>query len=147
MYQKFVHLHIVSTLSHYRHTRTKFEVLYTYYYNVCVQYIPYSLDVPTVQRHCDISEMEQEMKQLQEAAALFEVNVPDFKQLRACRREIRLLKSLWDMIIIVRSSFEDWNTTLWKDINVENMEMDCKKFVKVSHYIYTFTYVYMCMIV
>ena len=78
------------------------------------------------------------MKQLQEAAALFEVNVPDFKQLRACRREIRLLKSLWDMIIIVRSSFEDWNTTLWKDINVENMEMDCKKFVKVSHYIHVY---------
>ena len=92
-----------------------------------------SLAVSTVQRHCDISEMEQEMKQLQEAAALFEVNVPDFKQLRTCRREIRLLKSLWDMIIIIRSSFEDWNTTLWKDINVENMEMDCKKFVKVSH--------------
>ena len=73
------------------------------------------------------------MKQLQEAATLFEVNVPDFKQLRTCRREIRLLKGLWDMILIVRSSFEDWNTTLWKDINVENMEMDCKKFVKVSH--------------
>ena len=85
-----------------------------------------------VQCHCDISGMEQEMKQLQEAAALFEVNVPDFKQLKMCRREIGLLKGLWDMIMIVKSSFEDWNTTLWKDINVENMEMDCKKFVKVS---------------
>lgn len=76
--------------------------------------------------------MEQEMKELQEAAGLFEVNVPDFKQLKMCRREIGLLKGLWDMIMIIKSSFEDWNTTLWKDINVENMEMDCKKFVKVS---------------
>ena len=72
------------------------------------------------------------MNALQEAAALFEVNVPDFKQLKACRREVKLLKSLWDLIALVQSSFSEWNSTLWKEINVENMEMDCKKFVKVS---------------
>ena len=70
------------------------------------------------------------MKSLQESASLFEVSMPEFKQLKACRREIILLKSLWDMIILVKSSFADWNTTLWSDINVEQMEMDCKKFVK-----------------
>ena len=70
------------------------------------------------------------MGSLREAAALFEVNVPEFKQLKACRREIALLKSLWDMIMLVKSSFSDWNTTLWKDINVEQMEIECKKFVK-----------------
>ena len=42
-----------------------------------------------------------------------------------------MLKSLWDVITLVKSSFDDWNTTLWSDINVEQMEMDCKKFVKV----------------
>ena len=46
-------------------------------------------------------------------------------------REVIMLKSLWDMITLVKSSFEDWNTTPWSDINVEQMEMDCKKFVKV----------------
>ena len=43
-----------------------------------------------------------------------------------------MLKSLWDVISLVQSSFRDWNTTLWCDINVEQMEMDCKKFVKAS---------------
>ena len=43
-----------------------------------------------------------------------------------------MLKTLWDMIVLVKSSFTDWNTTLWCDINVEQMEMDCKKFVKVN---------------
>ncbi len=42
-----------------------------------------------------------------------------------------MLKNLWDTIGLVKSSFAEWNTTLWKDINVEQMEMDCKKFVKV----------------
>ena len=46
-------------------------------------------------------------------------------------REVVMLESLWDVIALVKSSFADWNTTLWRDINVENMEMDCKKFVKV----------------
>lgn len=70
------------------------------------------------------------MSALYESAGLFEVNVPEFKQLKACRREIGLLKSLWDMIALVKSSFTDWNSTLWSDINVEQMEVDCKKFVK-----------------
>ncbi len=74
--------------------------------------------------------METEMKELKEAAWLFEVTVNDFKQLKACRREIAMLKTLWDMVILVQSTFGDWNKTLWSEINVEQMDMDCKKFVK-----------------
>ena len=70
------------------------------------------------------------MTALHESGGLFEVSTPDFKQLKACRREIVMLKSLWDMVILVQSSFSEWNTTLWRDINVEQMEIDCKKFVK-----------------
>ena len=70
------------------------------------------------------------MYALQESGGLFEVNTPEFKQLKACRREVVMLKSLWDMIVLVQSSFAEWNTTLWSDINVEQMEIDCKKFVK-----------------
>lgn len=74
--------------------------------------------------------METEMASLSESAGLFEVNVPDFKQLKQCRKEIKLLKNLWDYIIIVRSSIDDWKTTPFKKINVEQMDMDCKKFAK-----------------
>ena len=89
-------------------------------------------NVSPQQMHHKISAMEHEMRSLHEAAELFEISpLPDYKQLRACRRELGLLKSLWDMVSLVQSSFKDWNTTLWKDINVENMELECKKFVKV----------------
>ena len=74
--------------------------------------------------------MEKEMAALLDSAGLFEVNVPDFKQLKQCRKEIKLLKTLWDYVIMVRSSIDDWKTTPWKEINVEQMEMDCKKFAK-----------------
>ena len=74
--------------------------------------------------------MEEEMNALSESAGLFEVNFPDYKQLRACRKEVFMLKQLWDMIEVVLSSIEEWKDTLWSDINVENMEMECKRFVK-----------------
>ncbi|XP_067673689.1 dynein beta chain, ciliary-like [Haliotis asinina] len=80
--------------------------------------------------HEEILNMEREMAVLLDSAGLFEVNVPDFKQLKQCRKEIKLLKILWDYITIVRSSIDDWKTTPWKEINVEQMDMDCKKFAK-----------------
>ena len=80
--------------------------------------------------HMEISDMEKNMAKMLDAAGLFEVNVPDFKQLKQCRKEIKLLKTLWDYVVMVRSSFDDWKTTPWKEINVEQMDMDCKKFAK-----------------
>ena len=77
-----------------------------------------------------IAAMEREMTTLADSASLFEVNIPDFKQLKQCRKEIALLKTLWDYTEIVRSSIDDWKTTPWLEINVEQMEMDCKKFAK-----------------
>jgi len=78
----------------------------------------------------EIRKMEKEMEQIAESAGLFEVNMPEYKQLKACRKEVCLLKTLWDMIFLVIGSIDDWKKTLWKDINVETMEMECKKFVK-----------------
>ncbi|NXJ83957.1 DYH17 protein, partial [Trogon melanurus] len=78
----------------------------------------------------NIAAMERSMAALSESAGLFEVCVPDYKQLKACRRQERLLKALWDMIILVNKTIDDWKTTRWKDINVEQMDMDCKKFAK-----------------
>lgn len=36
--------------------------------------------------------LEDEMKGIQESGSLFEVNVPEFKLLKQCRKELRMLK-------------------------------------------------------
>ncbi|XP_006886407.1 PREDICTED: dynein heavy chain 17, axonemal [Elephantulus edwardii] len=77
-----------------------------------------------------IEAMEAVMEELSKTGSLFEVTVPDYKQLKACHKEVRLLKELWDMIFMVNTSIDDWKTTKWKDINVEQMDIDCKKFAK-----------------
>lgn len=74
--------------------------------------------------------LERQMKDIQESASLFEVMIPEFKQLKQCRRELRMLKQLWDYVNIVRSSINGWKTTPWRKIDVENMDIECKKFAK-----------------
>ncbi|XP_069067570.1 dynein axonemal heavy chain 11 [Pleurodeles waltl] len=74
--------------------------------------------------------LEQEMVHMQESANLFEVTVPDHKQTQQCRKEIKLLKGLWDIIINVRSSIDDWTKTPWREINVEQMDVELRRFAK-----------------
>ncbi|XP_063817028.1 dynein axonemal heavy chain 9 isoform X3 [Pseudophryne corroboree] len=81
-------------------------------------------------KHIEINKMEASMASIYESAALFEVSIPDYKQLKQCRKEVCLLKELWDMIKLVTSSMDDWQTTRWREINVENMDLECKRFAK-----------------
>ncbi|XP_036372722.1 dynein heavy chain 9, axonemal [Megalops cyprinoides] len=80
--------------------------------------------------HRQILEKESTMAAIIESAGLFEVNIPDYKQMKQCRKEVFLLKELWDLITVVDSSMNDWKTTRWREINVENMELECKRFSK-----------------
>ena len=50
------------------------------------------------------------MGNLHESASLFEVNIPDYKQLKACRREVRYCKSLYfiHLVICCFSNWKNW---------------------------------------
>lgn len=39
-------------------------------------------------------------------------------------------QQLWDYVNIVQTSIEDWKTTPWRKVDVENMDIECKKFAK-----------------
>ncbi|KAK6302903.1 hypothetical protein J4Q44_G00272580 [Coregonus suidteri] len=77
-----------------------------------------------------VAVLEAEMHKLQDTADLFEVSFPDYKQLRQCRSDIILVKAVWDMVIFVKTSIEDWTKTPWKEINVEQMDMELRRFAK-----------------
>lgn len=40
----------------------------------------------------EVLHLEDDMKGIQESGSLFEVNVPEFKLLKQCRKELRMLK-------------------------------------------------------
>ncbi|KAI2663319.1 Dynein axonemal heavy chain 11 [Labeo rohita] len=77
-----------------------------------------------------VAHFENEMSKLQQTANLFEVSFPDYKQLRQCRSDIILVKAVWDMVMFVKSSISDWTKTPWKEINVEQMDMELRRFAK-----------------
>ena len=62
------------------------------------------------------------MNELDKRAKLFNVQLPEYKQLRACKRELEMLKTLWDVIELVKYQFSAWATTKWTDVNVEEMD-------------------------
>ncbi|XP_055450236.1 dynein axonemal heavy chain 9 [Psammomys obesus] len=77
--------------------------------------------------HLEIQRMESTMATISKSAALFEVSVPEFKQLRQCRKEACQLKELWDTIGMVTSSIHAWEATSWRSISVEAMDSECKQ--------------------
>ncbi|XP_017170010.1 dynein axonemal heavy chain 9 isoform X1 [Mus musculus] len=80
--------------------------------------------------HVEIQHMESTMATISKSADLFEVNVPDYKQLRQCRKEACQLKELWDTIGMVTSSIRAWEATSWRNISVEAMDSECKQFAR-----------------
>uniref|UniRef100_A0A671UPK5 Dynein axonemal heavy chain 11 n=1 Tax=Sparus aurata TaxID=8175 RepID=A0A671UPK5_SPAAU len=75
-----------------------------------------------------IRDMEKEVAELQESTNLFDVTIPDFRDIKLCRREIMVLKELWD--IVVFSSVENWTMTKWRQINVDQMDAELRRFAK-----------------
>lgn len=72
--------------------------------------------------------MEEELIKLRRQAQLFEVVLPEYRQLTSCRRELTLLKSVWDWVYFIRSTIKGWYGTLWRMISVDEMDLTLKQF-------------------
>lgn len=78
----------------------------------------------------EVTGLEEELKNLLDQATLFDIVMTEYKQLKLNRKEIKMLKQLWDFVTIVVSFLDEWKTTPWKKIDVDSMEMELKKFGK-----------------
>uniref|UniRef100_A0A667Y5V4 Dynein axonemal heavy chain 11 n=1 Tax=Myripristis murdjan TaxID=586833 RepID=A0A667Y5V4_9TELE len=74
--------------------------------------------------------LEKEVEELQESTNLFDVTIPDYREIKLCRREITVLKELWDIVVYVQSSVENWTMTKWRQINVDQMDAALRRFAK-----------------
>lgn len=95
----------------------------------------YSWDCKDVYKKLDkcnreVMDFESEIQNMAKQAELFELSVPEYKHITQTRKELKQLKQLWDYVLIARSCIDEWRATLWKKIDVENMEMECKKYGK-----------------
>jgi dynein heavy chain, axonemal len=78
----------------------------------------------------ELMDMEAQNTNLTDSASLFELTPPDKARLILCRKEVLMIKQIWDFMMVVESCINDWKKTPWKRINVEEMEQEIKKFGK-----------------
>ncbi|KAM9287928.1 LOW QUALITY PROTEIN: dynein axonemal heavy chain 11 [Cariama cristata] len=67
----------------------------------------------------ELEMLQKQMLQMQESAKLFEVAIPDYKQMKQC-------KEAW---LLKKSSIDDWTKTQ-RQINVEQMDVRLRRFAK-----------------
>lgn len=67
--------------------------------------------------------MEKEVAELQESTNLFDVTIPDYREIKLCRREITVLKELWDIVVFVQVSslvyFVCLNVTVLEELEIQ----------------------------
>lgn len=84
--------------------------------------------------------MEKEVAELQESTNLFDVTIPDFRDIKLCRREIMVLKELWDIVVFVQVStlpyFEYLNVTILQEIEIQPMTISsCQYNTLITQYL------------
>ncbi|KAJ8713922.1 hypothetical protein PYW08_007542 [Mythimna loreyi] len=67
---------------------------------------------------------------LKTSCGLFDIQPPDEKNLKQCRRELKLAKQLWDYYYLVMGTIEFWKKSPWKKIDADGMDQECKRFTK-----------------
>jgi len=58
---------------------------------------------------------------------LFDIQVSNYRSLKESLDDLVLLKNLWDAIVLVKSTFKDWNSTLWEKINTDDLMQRVKE--------------------
>ncbi|KAF9414328.1 hypothetical protein HW555_007725, partial [Spodoptera exigua] len=80
--------------------------------------------------HLELSGFEDILQGLKKSCGLFDIQPPDEKNLKQCRRELKLIKQLWDYYYLVMGSIEFWKKSPWKKIDADGMDQECKRFTK-----------------
>ncbi|XP_037301353.1 LOW QUALITY PROTEIN: dynein beta chain, ciliary-like, partial [Manduca sexta] len=80
--------------------------------------------------HQELVGFEDIVDSLKKSCALFDIQPPDEKNLKQCRRELKLIKQLWDYYHLVMGTIEFWKKSPWKKIDADGMDQECKRFTK-----------------
>jgi len=75
-------------------------------------------------------ELEDLHEKLLSQAVLFEIPQPEPNILLSTKKTLRLNKQLWDFVYLVRGWIDVWKSTLWNNVDTENIDMELKRFAK-----------------
>jgi hypothetical protein len=65
--------------------------------------------------------LEDEARELNNLETLFDLQRSSYKQLKDCKADLVSLKEMWDLTSLIDNQFSAWKTTLWDQIDTENL--------------------------
>ena len=77
--------------------------------------------------HRRINQMEVKAAKLTDLEKVFELTVSKHLEIKKNRSENKLLKQIWDMVGIVRTTFADWRKTPWNKIDTDVLISESNK--------------------
>ncbi|XP_011494831.1 PREDICTED: dynein beta chain, ciliary-like [Ceratosolen solmsi marchali] len=77
-----------------------------------------------------VFELLEELQEMTRTSEIFEQPMPEFKEIEQVRREIKMLKKLWDYINVIVSNLDECKKTIWKKLDIEGIDIECKKFTR-----------------
>ncbi|XP_075250106.1 dynein beta chain, ciliary-like isoform X2 [Convolutriloba macropyga] len=75
-----------------------------------------------------VHEKMETLKEIQDSAKLFEVGVPDFKALKLCLHEARLLKNVWDHVDLMKHLIDEWTSSKWMEMDLNEIGLKAREF-------------------
>jgi len=69
--------------------------------------------------YMDLCKIEEEAKEYNNLEHLFEMEQTNYKVLKDCRADLKLLKIMWDAIAMVTYQYDDWKGKNWKSIKAD----------------------------
>ncbi|CAD7941439.1 unnamed protein product [Amoebophrya sp. A120] len=73
-------------------------------------------------------EIQKTAKEYNNLEILFDISVSNYRSLKESLDDLGLLKNLWDTISMIKTTFKEWNTTLWDKINTDDLMQRVKEF-------------------
>jgi len=73
-----------------------------------------------------IVDIQKRAEEFNDLELLFDMAMSNYRELKESRDELVQLKNLWDGIVLVLATFEDWNVILWDKIDTESLVMTAR---------------------
>ena len=78
-----------------------------------------------------IQEFKERAKDFSKAEGLFELELTKFKQIAETQQEVEKLKTMWDLVSVIRYCYDNWMGVPWKKMNPIEYAEDNTKFLEL----------------
>jgi len=94
--------------------------------------------------HLTVTGIIKDMEDLNRLQECFEIEIVDYTDVKACRRESVSLKCVWDAIALVAGTYSRWQLIHWADLRVAELQEQNERLLEYVHVLDPEVYEWSC---